>query len=153
MRYTFTILLICFSLTPVFSQSEKTSERTIDTAAITGKFMDTGFQNEWQEFTLQDTLFGEVLAHFDNVPACGVLASATLTYVITSNQDTIRVKELCGPDTDTHKGDKVRIAPDDKPDFEVLLPFLNWDKIKNNWVPHKLDTTVKQTTWGTILDI
>jgi hypothetical protein len=81
-------------------------------------------RDNWQYFSLHDTLTGQVIFHAKAIVLCGVLATASLT-IIKTGSDTIRVLELCNSNKDFKKSRFVKVKPEERPSFGVILPVDN----------------------------
>jgi hypothetical protein len=123
------IIILSLSLFGSFGQNTK-----VKTLAPNYKCRDN-----WQYFSLRDSTTGQVIFHAKAIVLCGVLATASLTIIKTTN-GTIRVLELCNTTKDFKKYKFVKVKPQERPAFDITLP------IDNN----KTDCNIKRTCFGSV---
>lgn len=109
----FTILL--FSILVVSCTNRKLTKKEI---AAANKCRDN-----WQYINLQDTVSGEVLYHAKASFGCGVLTSASLTIIKTTEKDTIRILWRCNTEIDFKVNQRVKIIPEQQTAHPVMLPL------------------------------
>ena len=149
MKRQVTILLTIISLIAIdykgFGQTQNITKDDL------GEPLDFYYMDEWIEFELTDTIEVILLQHFPAPVSCGVLASASITYGLKNNKDTIRIKDLCNTTDNYNIGEKIKIAPSTKPSFDVLAPGPDIDSKTRKVIPNNWDLTVLRTTWGELL--
>jgi hypothetical protein len=127
---------------------------------------------KWTYFKLDKSIEGAVIVHYKAGAGCGTFAFASLT-IVKIDADTIRVLDLCNENLYL-VGQKIKISPEDKPPFSVILPetlFLNGirgamskkmkrkirkGQVKASDIPStpshidEYDKSVLRTTWASI---
>lgn len=117
---------------------------------ITNNF---GYQNKWEYFVLDDTISGTIIEYNRAAVDCGVLATASVTIIQTTDQDTIRVISLCNTSDRFKTGQIIRISPATRPSFGVTLPFkLTKIEKTEQWETNFYDLQIFRTTYGGLLD-
>ncbi len=142
-------ILLIFSLQIIYSSEANGQIKKISESDLPEPH-DFSYMDKWVEFELGDTIDIVMLEHFRPEIYCGVVAVASITYGITTNQDTIRIKDLCNMKV-YHKGDRIKVAPTSKPTFSVTTP-MTFDLETRKHTPSELDLTVLKTTWGTLVN-
>jgi len=126
------IFLTILSFISLFCAGQKTNSVEVNS--------ENNCRGTWQYFSLQGTIKGQVLFHTKASVHCGVLATASLTIIRTMTNDTIRVLELCNTSVYFKNFARVEISPNQRPSFNVLIPFDNKDR----------DCQVVKTCYGSI---
>jgi hypothetical protein len=135
MRYLVLLLMFAIFCNECFAQD--TEPTKMDSVSNHNKS-----QNSWKYFKLKTTIRGVVLEQHPTTVLCGYFATASNSIILTANNDTIRVLELCNTNKSFSKLDKVEIIPTTTPSFFVsFIP------------PTKFDEKVKRTSYGTITKI
>ena len=123
-----------------------------DTVVVKSIFVephDFSYENKWEYFDLKRIIRAQIIDHKPAILSCGVNASASITIAKLHNGDIIRVLDMCNMSSNYIVGEWIRIKPDDKPSFGVILPFAIVENKLN--AASTFDVTVFKTTWGEIL--
>lgn len=82
--------------------------------------------------------------------SCGGKSCASNTIGKTIDNDTIRILSLCNNDTTYQLGDRVKVIPTEKPNFNVMIAqyWLNDDK--NLYIP-EIQKNTKKTIYGKLI--
>jgi hypothetical protein len=96
------------------------------------KFGSTPCMVNWKYFEIKKLLLGKVLLHEKAYGPCGYFAFASCTIIKTTNQDTVRILELCNENKIFMPGDSVIIKYYKAPPFGGTTTLNNFDcSIKN----------------------
>jgi len=110
----------------------------------------SSYDSSWIFFNLENKIEVKVVDHIKNDAHCGIVAVASVTFVIDEREEIFRVLNLCNL-TDYKKDELIRLNPTDKPDFNVSLPyrvFLNPQTNKRE--RFELDKNTLKTTYAHI---
>ena len=92
-------------------------------------------KRDWKYSILKDTLTGQILVQQDIGHLCGNMAFGSNTIIRTDAGDTFRIIELCNSNK-FQVGSSVKIIPDSKPSFDVIV------------ISASFDCAVKNTSYG-----
>jgi len=112
---------------------------------------DQNYQDKWTYFELEDTLEVKIWDHTGG-GGCGTRAFASLTLVITADNDTIRILDLCNTSDDYEPGEIISVTPAKKPSFQVTLPaFFVEDTVSGEIRNTPSDIQILRTAYGKLL--
>lgn len=111
-------------------------------------------ETNWVYFVLKDTLIAKVIEHNPASVDCGILATSSITVVVTNIRNTIRIIDLCNTSDNYKKDQIVKVLPATKPNFSVLKPY-NWklNPQTNKFELFGYDLSVLKTTWGELTNL
>ena len=98
-------------------------------------------RDNWQYFSLQGSIKGQIMFHAKPYFLCGLVATASLTIVRTTTGDTIRIIDLCNSSDTFQRLCFVKVIPEQRPEFSVVIPA---DKSHN-------DCSIKRTCYAHLL--
>lgn len=130
-------LTLFFSLTIEYLLSQSDSLTHIQSTRNNKPVSDDKFyqnRSKWVYFNLENTTNCKVIDYSPAPYACGKTTSASISIVMLSTNDTIRIISLCNTDN-INNGEKVNFTPTPQP---LITPFMP---------VNKHDTTVIKTTY------
>ena len=104
----------------------------------------------WEYFELESTIDVKIINHIPAPALCGTIAFASVTIVETKEGQKIRILDLCNS-SDYNENEIVKISPQKKPKFNVMLPYRMIKNVKTKQNEYsELDIKILKTAYGNL---